>query len=64
MKDGLGCTIFYTGQDTAVLRSPSWRVWLPGRVLVFHLPAVRVQIADALPYPGGAVEPNTGAVVA
>ena len=64
VKDGLGCTIFYTGQDTAVLSSPSWRVWLPGRVLVFHLPAVRVQIADALPDPGGAVEPNTGAVVA
>lgn len=63
-KDGLACTIFFTGQGAAVLRCPAWRVWLPGRVLVFHLPGARVQLADALPDPGGAVELETQEVVA
>ena len=63
-KDGLACTIFFTGRGTAVLRSPAWRVWLPGRAIVFHLPTVRVQLGDALPDPGGTVELTTQEVVA
>lgn len=47
-----------------MLRCPAWRVCLPGQVLVFHLPGVRVQLADARPDPGGTVELETQEVVA
>jgi uncharacterized protein (TIGR02677 family) len=40
-KDGLAGTVFWTGAGTGLLRAPSWRVWLPGRAVVFHAPADR-----------------------
>lgn len=55
-KDGLACTIFWTGAGAGLLRAPSWRVWLPGRVIVFHAPAVRpAALAPATIEPTGAV---------
>lgn len=35
-RDGLACTIFRVPEATGALRAPVWRVWLPGRVPVFH----------------------------
>jgi hypothetical protein len=40
-RDGLGCTLFHSGEGVGVLRAPTWRIWLPGRVAVFHRPGVR-----------------------
>jgi uncharacterized protein (TIGR02677 family) len=40
-KDGLACTVFWTGVGTGLLQAPSWRVWLPGRAIIFHQPADR-----------------------
>jgi uncharacterized protein (TIGR02677 family) len=39
--DGLACTLFHTGAGVGVLRAPSWRIWLPGRLPVFHQPGAR-----------------------
>lgn len=44
-KDGLACTVSWTGAGTGLLRAPSWRVWLPGRAVVFHAPAARPRAA-------------------
>ncbi|GIM90073.1 hypothetical protein Ato02nite_018660 [Paractinoplanes toevensis] len=38
VRDGLSCTLFHVGEGAGVLVAPTWRVLLPGRVLVFHLP--------------------------
>ena len=35
---GLACTLFRAPGFTGTLRAPTWRVWLPGRVPVFHRP--------------------------
>jgi uncharacterized protein (TIGR02677 family) len=37
-RDGLACTLFRVPGSTGALRAPTWRVWLPGRVPVFHRP--------------------------
>ena len=37
-RDGLACTLFRVPGSLGVLRAPAWRVWLPGRVAVFHRP--------------------------
>jgi hypothetical protein len=37
-RDGLSCTLFHTGARTGALAAPTWRVLLPGRIPVFHLP--------------------------
>lgn len=37
-RDGLACTLFHVGDETGVLRAPTWRILLPGRTPVFHLP--------------------------
>jgi uncharacterized protein DUF2397 len=37
-RDGLACTLFHIGSGTGSLAAPTWRVILPGRVPVFHLP--------------------------
>lgn len=56
-RDGLACTIFWTGDDAGVLRAPSWRVWLPGRVVVFHEGGTRaVAPAGRGHDPGGRVD--------
>ncbi len=49
--DGLACTLFRVPGSTGALRAPTWRVWLPGRVPVFHRPGTAavtppVSIAD------------------
>ena len=49
--DGLACTLFRVQGSTGALRAPTWRVWLPGRVPVFHRPGAAavtppVSIAD------------------
>jgi len=36
--DGLACTLFRTPGWTGAVRAPAWRVWLPGRIPVFHRP--------------------------
>jgi hypothetical protein len=39
IRDGLACTLWHFGNgETGVLLAPTWRVWLPGRLPVFHLP--------------------------
>ena len=35
-RNGLACTLFRAPESTGALRAPTWRVWLPGRVPVFH----------------------------
>ncbi|MCP2328433.1 hypothetical protein HDA40_006940 [Hamadaea flava] len=37
-RDGLSCTLFHTGEGIGALIAPTWRVLLPGRRPVFHLP--------------------------
>jgi uncharacterized protein (TIGR02677 family) len=37
-RDGLSCTLFHTGAGVGVVRAPSWRVLLPGRLPIFHRP--------------------------
>jgi uncharacterized protein (TIGR02677 family) len=66
IRDGLACTILWTGTDTAVLRAPTWRVWLPGRQIVFHTPATQPprRAAGALSDPGGRVALHAEGVVA
>jgi hypothetical protein len=41
-RDGLACTLFHVLGRTGVLRAPTWRVWLPGRVVMFHPAGTRV----------------------
>lgn len=41
-RDGLACTLFHAPGHTGVLRAPTWRVWLPGRAMVFHQTGTRV----------------------
>jgi uncharacterized protein (TIGR02677 family) len=65
VRDGLACTIFWTGTGVGGLRAPSWRAWLPGRALSFHRPGKRpanpVRAADD---PGGLVQLDMEGVVA
>jgi len=37
-RDGLACTMYRVPDVIGALRAPAWRVWLPGRVPVFHQP--------------------------
>ena len=37
-RDGLACTLFRVSGSNGALRAPTWRVWLPGRLPVFHQP--------------------------
>ncbi|WP_203717557.1 DUF2397 family protein, partial [Asanoa siamensis] len=37
-RDGLSCTLFHVGADVGVVRGPTWRVLLPGRLPIFHQP--------------------------
>ena len=37
-RDGLACTLYRVPGSIGALRAPTWRVWLPGRVPVFHQP--------------------------
>ena len=39
--DGLACTLIHTGTGTGELCAPTWRVLLPGRFPLFHLPGQR-----------------------
>lgn len=53
-RDGLACTLFLTGDGTGRVSAPTWRVLLPGRVPVFHLPgrwvpAPRAAVPDDAP---------------
>lgn len=41
--DGLACTVFRCDADPEWLRAPTWRVQVPGRRIVFHLPNHRPQ---------------------
>lgn len=64
VRDGLACTVLYTGEGTAVLRSPTWRVLLPGRAIVFHQPNTRAAAVPAADDPGGPVDFYAEEVVA
>lgn len=44
VRDGLACTLFHIGTGEGVLTAPTWRVLTPGRLPVFHLPDVIVDI--------------------
>ncbi|MCP2342992.1 DUF2397 family protein [Actinomadura rupiterrae] len=60
-KDGLACTVLYTGEATGAetLRAPSWRVLAPGRVAVFHRPGTAPEIpARLLPANGREDDPE------
>jgi uncharacterized protein (TIGR02677 family) len=57
--DGLGCTVFWTGEGAGLLAAPFWRVWLPGREILFHPPAERPHHSRAVADPGGVVELRT-----
>jgi len=35
-RDGLACTLFHSPGVTGTLLAPTWQVWLPGRIAVFH----------------------------
>lgn len=48
VRDGLGCSLFHVGTATGVLTAPSWRVFTPGRVAIFHLPGVTVGVPAPL----------------
>lgn len=41
-RDGLACTVVWTGVGAGLLRAPSWRVWLPERAVLFHSPSLSV----------------------
>jgi uncharacterized protein (TIGR02677 family) len=45
--DGLGCTLLYTGVGAGIVRAPTWRVVVPGRRIVFHLPGEQPVAATA-----------------
>jgi len=58
-RDGLGCTLWHVGSGaTGVLLAPTWRVWVPGRIPVFHLPGTAAQrpTTPTQPDDGRAVE--------
>ena len=55
-RDGLACTLFHTASGTGILAAPNWRVLLPGRFPMFHLPGQR----PAVP---GRTRPDTAAHV-
>jgi hypothetical protein len=38
--DGLACTLVHTGVGAGVVAAPTWRAWVPGRVVVFHRPGM------------------------
>lgn len=40
-RDGLACTLFHVPGYVGVLRAPTWRVLVPGRVIVFHQAGTR-----------------------
>jgi hypothetical protein len=53
-RDGLACTLFFTGDGTGRVSAPTWRILLPGRIPVFHLPgrwvpAPRAAVPDDAP---------------
>jgi uncharacterized protein (TIGR02677 family) len=39
-RDGVACTLFRAPGSVGALRAPAWRVWLPGRVPIFHRPGI------------------------
>lgn len=41
-RDGLACSLFVVPGETGRLRTSSWQLWLPGRVIVFHAAGTRV----------------------
>ncbi|UUU45126.1 DUF2397 domain-containing protein [Streptomyces sp. NBC_00162] len=55
VSGGLACTLVHTGVGVGVLRAPAWRVLLPGRVPLFHLPGCRPSPAALSAVAGSAV---------
>lgn len=35
-SDGLACTLFHSPGSTGALLAPTWQVWLPSRIAMFH----------------------------
>jgi hypothetical protein len=56
--DGLACTLFRVPGEAGALHAPAWRVWLPGRVPVFHRPGTA-----AVPPPASAHDVELRALV-
>lgn len=51
-REGLECSLFWTGTATGVIRSPNWSILVPGREIVLHAkgtPATRPQNAGEDP---------------
>ncbi|KPC59221.1 DUF2397 family protein [Streptomyces chattanoogensis] len=44
-SEGLACTLVHTGTGTGTLNAPTWRVLLPNRIPLFHLPGSRPSAA-------------------
>ncbi|MFF4978264.1 DUF2397 domain-containing protein [Streptomyces sp. NPDC001083] len=49
---GLACTLVHTGSGTGILRAPTWRVLLPGRIPLFHQPGQRPSAAALAAFAG------------
>lgn len=57
-RDGLACTLWHVGSGVrGALLAPTWRVWLPGRLPVFHLPSA------AAPRPWMPTQRDAGVIV-
>lgn len=52
-RGGLACTIAISERQVGTLGCPLWRVWLPGRVLVFHIPDAK-PVLDGVGHDDGA----------
>jgi hypothetical protein len=64
VREGLACTVVWTGTETATIRSPTWRVSLPGRLIVFHQPESHPRLGAVAHDPGGRVAVHVEEVVA
>ncbi|WP_198950816.1 DUF2397 family protein [Kineosporia sp. A_224] len=45
-RDGLACSLFVVPGHTGTVRTATWRLWLPGRAIVFHAAGSRAAPPD------------------
>lgn len=56
-RDGLACSLFVVPGRTGTLRTATWRLWLPGREIVFHEAGTRAAAPQRVTAdPGGRVD--------
>ena len=61
--DGLSCTLVHIRQGVGVLAACSWRVFLPGRIPVFHQPGRKPNTAQLAALAALAMSPDTAVSV-